>query len=119
MADSVQIQQVILNLIRNAMDAASKEPEQYKVITISSSFLTAKDRIQVSVKDYGIGLDDESAKQIFNPFYTTKKSGMGMGLAICHSIIQEHSGHLWFTRNSDKGTTFHFTLPTALDDKNE
>ncbi len=119
MADTIQIQQVILNLIRNAIDAASKEPDQYKVITISSKLLAAKNRVEVSVKDYGSGLDEESAQQIFNPFYTTKESGMGMGLAICHSIIQEHSGHLWVTRNSDKGTTFHFTLPTALDDKNE
>lgn len=118
-ADTVQIQQVILNLIRNAMDATSKESDQDKTITISTSFLAAKDRIQVSVRDYGSGLDKESAEHVFNPFYTTKKSGMGMGLAICHSIIQEHGGHLWFTQNSNKGTTFYFTLPTAIDDENE
>ncbi len=116
MADSIQIQQVILNLIRNAMDAAANETEKYKQIMISSALLADENRIEVSIRDYGCGISDEAAEQLFNPFYTTKQTGMGMGLAICHSIIQTHGGRLWFTRNSDKGTTFHFTLPTALDE---
>ena len=63
-------------------------------------------------------IDADTAEQLFNPFYTTKKSGLGMGLSICKSIIQIHGGSIWFLPNADKGTTFHITLPTALE-KNE
>ena len=117
--DSVQIQQVILNLIRNAMDAAVKETNKYKIIFISTTLLEEENRIKVSVKDNGCGIDEDSAEQLFNPFYSTKKSGMGMGLSICQTIIHEHGGRLWFTRNTDKGTTFHLTLPTALNDEKD
>ena len=117
MVDSVQIQQVLLNLIRNAMEAAAKENKENKLIYISSSLLAEENRIKISVQDYGCGIDEKIAGELFNPFYTTKKSGMGMGLAICHSIIQEHGGNLWFTPNTDNGTTFHLTLPTALNDE--
>ncbi len=115
-ADAVQIQQVILNLVRNAMDATTSMNEKYKQIIVSSTFLAKDNRIQVSIKDYGCGIDNEAATQLFNPFYTTKKSGMGMGLAICQSIIQLHGGRLWFTNNKDKGTIFSFTLPTAVNE---
>ena len=116
MADTIQIQQVILNLVRNAMDAEAKEAEKYKQVIIRSALLSEKNRIQVSVLDYGCGIDETTAEELFNPFFTTKSSGMGMGLAICQSIIQMHGGRLWFIPNSDKGTTFHFTLPTALEE---
>lgn len=118
MVDSVQIQQVLLNLIRNAMDAAEKEVDKYKNIIIRSSLLIEENRIKVSVKDYGSGVDADTAEQLFNPFYTTKQSGLGMGLSICKSIIQTHGGAIWFLPNAGKGTTFHFILPTALE-KNE
>ncbi len=114
MADAIQIQQVVLNLVRNAMDAAKQEAEENRQITISTSFLADQNRIQVSVKDHGKGIDEKTAEQLFNPFFTTKLSGMGMGLAVCQSIIQSHGGRLWFTHNEDKGATFHFTLPTSL-----
>ncbi len=116
MAEPIQIQQVILNLIRNAMDAEAQEIDKNKQIIVKSVLLVDENRIQVSVIDYGQGIDEETAQQLFNPFYTTKPSGMGMGLAICQSIIQLHGGSLWFTRNTDKGTTFHFTLPTAFEE---
>ncbi len=116
MADSIQIQQVLLNLIRNAMDAAAKQADQYKEIIIRSSLLTGENRVEVSVKDYGSGIDEDTAEQLFNPFYTTKQNGLGMGLSICKSIVQTHGGSLWFLPNADKGTTFHFTVPTALDE---
>ena len=118
MADSIQIQQVLLNLIRNAMDAVAKEVDQYKEITIRSSFLAGENRIKISVKDYGYGIDQDTAEKLFNPFFTTKQTGLGIGLSICKSIVQIHGGSLWFLPNADKGNTFHFTLPTALD-KNE
>ncbi|MEJ2115201.1 MAG: PAS domain S-box protein [Gammaproteobacteria bacterium] len=114
--DPIQIQQVILNLIRNAMDAAAQETEEYKQIIIRSALIAKENRIQVSIIDFGSGIDDETAEQLFNPFFTTKPSGMGMGLAICQSIIQMHGGHLWFTSNENKGSAFHFTLPTALNE---
>jgi two-component system sensor kinase FixL len=117
MADSIQIQQVILNLIRNAMDAAIDEAKQYQKIIIRSSLLAEKNRIMVSVIDYGKGIGEQCAGKLFDPFYTTKKSGMGMGLAICQSIIKLHGGRLWFTANKEKGTSFHFTLPTVLEEK--
>lgn len=114
-ADAVQIQQVVLNLIRNGMEATSEKDQEYKKIIVTSTLLADENRIQVSVRDYGKGIDDKIAYNLFNPFYTTKASGMGMGLAICQTIIQLHGGHLWFSRNSDQGTTFHFTLPTVLE----
>ena len=116
MADSVQIQQVILNLIRNAMDAAAKEADQYKEIVICSSFLAVENRIKISVKDNGCGIDQDTAEQLFNPFFTTKQTGLGIGMSICKSIVQTHGGSLWFLPNADKGTTFHFALPTVLDE---
>ena len=114
-ADVVQIQQVILNLIRNGMEATAEENKEINKIIVSSTFLASENRVQVSVKDFGIGIDDEEAKYIFDPFYTTKSSGMGMGLAISQSIIQQHGGNLWLEKNADKGTTFYFTIPTILD----
>ncbi len=115
-ADAIQIQQVILNLIRNGMEATAVEDQKYKKIIVSSTLLKNENRIQVSVRDFGKGIDEETAQNLFNPFYTTKSSGMGMGLAICQSIIQLHGGHMWFTQNTDKGTTFHFTIPTVLEE---
>ena len=67
--------------------------------------------MQVSVRDSGIGLDEESMQKIFTPFYSTKAAGMGMGLSISRSIIQNHGGRLWAEPNESPGTTFHFTVP--------
>ena len=117
--DEVQIQQVILNLIRNAMEAHIEEGDNLKTIEISARFIPGENRIQVSFKDQGVGVDSKSAKKLFDPFYTTKSLGMGMGLTICQTIVHEHSGKLWFSKNSDKGATFHFTIPTALSSDNE
>ena len=115
-ADNIQIQQVILNLLSNAMDAAKNEKKENKVIEIHTKLLSPDNRIQVSIRDYGTGVDIQNTDQLFNPFYTTKDNGMGIGLAICQSIIQEHSGKLWFSNNDDKGATFSFRLPTVLED---
>ena len=118
-ADPVQIQQVILNLLRNSMDAEIVANVENKVIRICTTFITTESRIQVSVWDCGPGISHESAEKLFLPFYTTKASGMGVGLAICHSILQAHRGKLWFSNNPDAGVTFCFTLPTALNNGNE
>ncbi len=116
--DTVQIQQVILNLIRNAVDALHDcEPERRK-ITLQAK-LTAPHEIRLEVIDHGPGVSESVAKEIFNAFFTTKQTGMGMGLAICRTIIRSHGGELGFRNNDgvrNRGATFFFTLPTQVED---
>jgi C4-dicarboxylate-specific signal transduction histidine kinase len=110
-ADLVQLQQVLLNLLRNGHDAESECDGGDKGITIRTR-LDEDGEIEVSVADHGVGVTDEIAAETFAPFFTTKESGMGMGLSISHSIIAAHGGRIWFRRNErDRGTTFLFTLP--------
>ncbi|MDP2098995.1 MAG: PAS domain S-box protein [Methylobacter sp.] len=110
-ADQIQIEQVLINLVRNSMDALQNLPEnQPRQLTIHSH-LTHNDNIQVRVKDNGIGLDEAQQQKILTPFYTTKTDGMGMGLSISRSLIEAHEGSLHFNSLPGKGTTFYFTLP--------
>lgn len=109
-ADRVQIQQVILNLVRNGMEAMESLPVESRVLSITSG--QANDFIRVSVSDNGPWIADENLNQLFEPYFSTKKSGLGMGLAICRSIIESHAGTLTARRNPDSGLTFEFTLPT-------
>lgn len=111
LADPIQIQQVLLNLIRNGMEAmaAARTPREITVTAGPGEPGAA----EVSVVDRGTGLTDEQARELFTPFFTTKEAGLGMGLAICRSIIDAHGGKLWFRRNDGPGTTFHISLPTA------
>jgi signal transduction histidine kinase len=107
--DRVQLQQVVLNLVMNAIDAM-------KVVTGPRQLLIRSQRqgsteLVVVVQDSGIGLDQQNMEQLFEPFYTTKPDGMGLGLRISRSIIDEHGGRLWATANAGPGTTFQFTLP--------
>lgn len=116
--DSIQIQQVMLNLIRNAVDAmADTEPEEREIQVTAK--MTAPHQIRLEVRDNGTGIDEEAAKDVFNAFYTTKSAGMGMGLAICRTIIRSHGGELAFRNNlrraDDKGATFFFTIPTLVE----
>jgi PAS domain S-box-containing protein len=106
-ADRVQLQQLIANLVRNAMEAMETVQERPRELSIASSRAAAE--ITVHVKDRGVGLVQPDA--VFEPFYTTKQSGMGMGLAICRSIIDAHGGRLWSAPNAPHGTTFSFALP--------
>ncbi|MBV8730611.1 MAG: hypothetical protein JO336_12465 [Acidobacteriia bacterium] len=76
-----------------------------------------QDQVQVTVEDSGVGLDPEKVAKIFEPFYTTKSSGMGMGLSICRSIIKTHGGQLWATANEGRGASFHFTLPKYQEEE--
>lgn len=108
--DPVQIQQVALNLIRNAIDAMI-EIECCHGRRIVLRTVRNHHRIEVSVEDLGTGVSEEQTALIFSPFHTTKTEGMGMGLSICKSIMQEHGGSLEFYNNPDKGCTFYFTLP--------
>ncbi len=119
LGDRIQLQQVILNIIRNAMDATAIKNNQAGEIIISSEKLINEKSIKVSIKDSGCGIDSSIEDNIFTPFHTTKESGLGIGLSICQTIIQSHNGRLWYTRNSDSGVTFHFTLDAVLDEDNE
>jgi PAS domain S-box-containing protein len=112
--DRVQLQQVILNLIINAIEAMSGGAETPRALRISTGLAEPGDLL-VAVRDSGPGLDPASLEHLFNAFYTTKSAGMGMGLAICRSIIQAHQGQLWASANEPRGAVFQFTLPVQRD----
>jgi two-component system sensor kinase FixL len=109
LADRIQIQQVLVNLIRNAIDAMMDSPQ--RKLRIESR--RDGERVRVSVQDTGSGLDSSVAARLFQPFITSKQSGMGVGLSICRTIIEAHGGDIWFESPSDGGTIFHFTLPVS------
>jgi signal transduction histidine kinase len=108
--DSVQLRQVILNLVMNAIEATSAAPEGPRELTVLSQ-KQAPDAVAVAVRDSGVGIEPAHVDQIFKPFFTTKSSGMGMGLAIARSAIESHGGRLWATPNSGRGATFQFSVP--------
>jgi len=112
-ADGVQIQQVALNLIRNGIDVASRSGRRGGRVVIRSR-RPQEGEVQVSVEDDGRGLAKEDEEKVFSPFYTTKEDGMGLGLAISKSIVNEHGGRIWYTPGDRSGTVFHFTLPTHV-----
>jgi PAS domain S-box-containing protein len=114
-ADRVQLQQVILNLIMNAIEAMSAMDDGKRELLIST-FRDASNSLSVSVRDSGPGLDPKTMDRMFDAFFTTKSKGMGMGLAICHSIIETHGGRMWAGANEPRGATFQFTLPLAPGD---
>ncbi|MGH7828494.1 MAG: PAS domain S-box protein [Candidatus Binatia bacterium] len=110
LADRIQLQQVILNLIINAIEAISGAGDGPRELLICSG-TDETQRVLVTVRDSGPGLDPKILDRLFDAFYTTKPQGMGMGLAISRSIIEAHGGRLWATANDDRGATFQFTLP--------
>lgn len=110
LADKVQVQQVVLNLIRNAIEAMSDMPTRQLVI---SSAADGPSMVQVSVSDTGCGLSPDIVPHLFQPFLTTKKHGMGVGLSISKTIIEAHGGRLWADPNPGGGTVFHLTLKLA------
>lgn len=109
-ADPVQIQQVILNLIRNGIDAMNEIGCRNGRSILLTTRLTDS-TVELLVSDRGSGVAENQADLLFTPFHTTKKEGMGMGLSICRSIISEHGGELRFRNNADNGACFYFTLP--------
>lgn len=111
----VQIQQVILNLVRNAVESVAGSGNKQRPIRVRTR-LTENRTIEVSVKDEGVGLSEAAEERLFQPFSTTKKSGMGMGLSISDSIITAHGGRIWYERNEDvPGATFAFELPLSRE----
>jgi C4-dicarboxylate-specific signal transduction histidine kinase len=110
--DRVQLQQVILNLIINAVEAMSGVNEQARELLIDTAS-EAPNGVLVAVRDSGPGLKPESFDRLFDPFYTSKPGGMGMGLSICRSIIEAHGGRVWAAANAPQGAVFNFTLPVG------
>lgn len=112
LADRVMIEQVVLNLARNGLDAMADKPVERRVLSIATEHHD-DNMVCVSIADRGCGIPPETEEKLFSPFFTTKSEGMGMGLNICRSIIELHQGRLWFEPNPQGGTIFRFTLPTA------
>ena len=111
---TVQIQQVLVNLERNGVDAIRVNNPEKREIVISTTTLDTG-FIRITVQDSGGGIADDVKKSLFDPFSTTKKDGMGMGLSISRSIVESHRGQLWLDFSDPSMTTFHFTLPVAID----
>ncbi len=109
--DRIQIDQVLVNLVRNAVDAMDSTERGQRQLTIRTAKTSSGEALEVAVSDTGSGLTPEAADHLFDAFFTTKPDGMGLGLVISRSIIQAHRGRLWATPNGDTGTTFRFTLP--------
>jgi NO-binding membrane sensor protein with MHYT domain len=111
LGDRVQLQQVVINLVMNAVEAMAPVTDWPRDILIRSERDDANE-VVVAVRDSGMGIDSENADRLFNAFFTTKASGMGMGLSISRSIIVAHRGRLWASPNADHGATFQFSLPS-------
>jgi signal transduction histidine kinase len=111
--DRVQLQQVMLNLIVNAIQAMRGIGEGARELQISIDAVPSEGGVRVGVRDTGPGLSPESLSRLFEPFYTTKPEGMGMGLSICRSIIEAHGGRLWATGCEPRGALFQFTIPAT------
>jgi signal transduction histidine kinase len=114
--DRVQLQQVILNLLRNGSDAMSSIDNRPRELMFRTE-MEEGDRVRLSVQDAGIGFESQSLDRLFQTFYTTKDDGMGIGLAVSQSIIENHHGHLWATPNDGPGVTFSFSIPCAVNGK--
>jgi PAS domain S-box-containing protein len=113
--DRVQLQQVLLNLIINAVEAMTEVSKGARELLIRTGEVEAG-YVLVAVRDSGPGLDPKHVERLFETFYTTKASGMGMGLTICRSIIEAHGGRLWASTNEPRGAVFHFTVPVGRDE---
>ncbi|MEE8059339.1 MAG: ATP-binding protein [Pseudomonadales bacterium] len=110
----MRIQQVALNIIRNGMEAMVDVDNRQRGVLVTTALKSQSKNQQViifNVIDYGVGIADGAEKYLFDPFHTTKKNGMGIGLSICQSIIQDHGGDIGFRSNSEGGTTFYFSIP--------
>ena len=111
LADRVQVQQVLVNIVKNACEALQSSPPEHRTVTIRSTL--ADNEICVEVEDWGASISPDIAPRIFDVFSTTKTEGMGMGLAICRSIIESHGGRIWAVTNRTNGATLCFTLPVV------
>ncbi len=115
LADKAQIQQVMLNMVMNAVEAMDGEPASQRRLQLSVSRTTTGE-VRVAVRDSGMGIPAGKLDKVFDPFWTTKGQGMGMGLAVCRSIVESHRGQIWVERNVERGVTFYFNLPGLQQD---
>jgi len=113
--DAVQIQQVVLNLVRNAIEAM--EAVERRELTVSTRAMIGENIAEISVADSGPGIAPEIADRLFQPFVTTKASGMGLGLSICREIVEAHNGHLCVAANPSGGTIFRLSLPMRTEEE--
>jgi signal transduction histidine kinase len=113
MADRTQIQQVLMNLVLNAVESMESVPSNERHVEIRVQ--ADDDMLEVAVSDTGCGIPPDQLESIFDPFQSTKPNGLGLGLSICRSIVQWHSGRIWAARNAERGTTITFTLPIAKE----
>jgi signal transduction histidine kinase len=111
--DRVQLQQVILNLVRNASDAMAAVDDRPRQLLIRTEEDGDGDRVRVSVRDAGVGVDPQNLTKLLDAFYTTKSDGMGIGLSVSRSIIERHHGRLWAEPNDGPGATFLFSIPVS------
>jgi signal transduction histidine kinase len=110
--DRVQLQQVILNLLRNASDAMASVDDRPRRLLIRTG-LDDEDRVRLTVQDVGVGFEPQHVDKLFEAFYTTKSGGMGIGLSVSRSIVENHHGRLWAAPNDGPGATFSFSIPAA------
>jgi signal transduction histidine kinase len=111
MGDRGQLQQVLLNVIRNAVEAMRSVSDRERRLRISSDVINDASEIRISIEDSGPGIYQQDQKQIFEPFFSTKPAGMGIGLTICQSIVASHGGSLRAFANKPQGTVFEIVLP--------
>jgi signal transduction histidine kinase len=108
----VQLQQVILNLMLNGFDVMTALAADDRRLVVRTQRADAH-TVQIAIRECGRGIEADKLDRVFEPFYTTKREGMGMGLSICRSIVEAHGGSLWATNNPDRGATFYFSLPVS------
>jgi signal transduction histidine kinase len=111
LGDRIQLQQVILNLVVNGIDAMKDTPSQNRIISIRTS--RHGNRAELSVSDRGPGIPEDKLKEVFEPFFTTKAEGMGMGLSIARTIIEAHDGQIWAKNRDHGGASFRIRLPLS------
>jgi signal transduction histidine kinase len=112
--DRVQLQQVVMNLLRNAADAMSSIDDRQREVVVRTE--PDEDHVRLAVEDAGVGFGPDGAERVFQAFYTTKSDGMGIGLSISRSIIERHNGRLWAEANDGPGVTFWFSVPAYSGD---